>query len=214
MIEILQPALDSFSHFNDTLLVFFRAGGVVPFILLFLVFFPETGMFMVPYLPADVILFLTGAFAAYGGLDIWMVMGVILAAVLVGDSFHFALGRIIGIGLFDRDIPFVKREYLVRTHNFYERYGGISLIISRFFPIFRTFVPFFAGIGAMSYPRFLLFSLVGSVLWIGTFLLGGYVLGTLPAFKDHFAALTLIVIIISVIGVLFLAREIACGHQA
>lgn len=214
MLELFQPAVETFSHFDQTVLFFFQQGGVVPFILLFLIFVPETGFLMVPYLPADVLLFLTGAFAAYGGLDIWLVMAVILGAVLLGDSFHFFLGRLIGIGLFEWQIPFIKREYLERTHDFYERYGGISIIISRFFPIFRTFVPFLAGVGAMSYPRFLACSVTGSVLWISTFLLGGYLLGTLPAVRENFMSLTLIVVIISAIGVLLLARRVTRGEGA
>lgn len=214
MIDLLQPVADLFVHFDRTVLVFFQQGGILPWLLLFLAFIPETGIILVPYLPGDTLLFLAGAFAAYGGLNLWLVAGVILAAVLAGDTFHFFLGRLIGIGLFERGIPFLKKEYFGKTHAFYERYGGWSLIIARFFPIFRTFVPFLAGVGAMSYSRFFLYSLAGALLWISPFLLGGFFLGTLPAFRENFLVLTLAVIVFSITGVLLLARKVARGGLA
>ncbi len=214
MIDLIGPFADTVVHFDRTILVFFQQGGIIPWLLLFFAFIPETGFILVPYLPGDTLLFITGAFAAYGGLNIWFIAAVILAAVCIGDTFHFLLGRLVGIGLFERGIPFLKKEYYDRTHAFYERYGGWSLIIARFFPLFRTFVPFLAGIGAMSYRRFFLFSITGAVLWIGAFLFGGYVLGTMPAVRDNFLLLTVAVIIVSLIGVLVLARSVARGGLA
>jgi membrane-associated protein len=161
--------------------------------------FMETGFVVTPFLPGDSLLFATGALAALGSLNIMTCFILLLIAVFLGDNTNYWIGHFIGPKAFSGKIKFLNRESLDKTHAYFEKYGGKTVIMARFIPIVRTFSPFVAGVGAMTYPRFLIFSIGGSIAWVSLFLFGGYFFGNLPAVKHNFTIVILAIIVISVI---------------
>jgi membrane-associated protein len=167
--------------------------------ILFLVVFAETGLVVTPFLPGDSLLFVAGALTGAGQLDVRVVMGMLMAAAILGDSTNYWVGRWVGPRVFSQETGrFLRREHLERTRRFYERYGGRTVIIARFMPIVRTFAPFVAGVGAMSYPRFLAFSVFGTFLWVGGFVGAGYLFGNLPVVQKNLTVFVLAIILLSV----------------
>jgi membrane-associated protein len=174
--------------------------GTVTYLLLFIVLFCETGLVVTPFLPGDSLLFAAGTFAALGALDLQWLLPVMYAAPICGDSTNYWIGRFIGPRVFSSETSrFLNKKHLERTHKFYEKYGGKTIIIARFMPIFRTFAPFVAGIGRMNYLRFLTFSVFGTLLWITSLVLVGYFFGNIPIIKKHFSLAILGIIIISML---------------
>jgi membrane-associated protein len=152
-----------------------------------------------PFLPGDSLLFAAGAFAALGAFHVEQLWIVLSSAAILGDSTNYWIGRFMGPRVFQQDTSkLLNRKYLDKTHAFYERHGGKTVIIARFMPIIRTFAPFVAGIGAMRYPRFLLFSVLGTVLWISTFVFAGYFFGNIPFVKKNFTVVIMAIIVLSV----------------
>jgi len=190
-VEILAPLWDLLVHLDVHLGALIRDYGVWVYAILFAIVFAETGLVVTPFLPGDSLLFVAGALAALGGIDVHiLVLSLILAAVL-GNSTNYAIGRFLGKRLFrDRSSRWLNPAYLDRTHAFYERHGGKAVVISRFIPIVRTYVPFVAGLGAMGYGRFTLFNVAGAVIWVASLCYAGYFFGNLPWVKQN---LTLII---------------------
>lgn len=192
--------IDIFMHLDKHIDLIIRDYGVWTHAILFLIIFCETGLVITPFLPGDSLLFAVGTFAALGSLDMKLLAVSLSVAAIAGDTVNYWIGYFVGPKVFSKEKSrFFNRDYLDRTHKFYERYGGKTIIIARFIPIIRTFAPFVAGIGRMTYLRFILYNVVGGIAWIGTFLCGGYFFGALPFIKQNFSLVILAIIIISML---------------
>jgi membrane-associated protein len=168
-------------------------------VIVFIVIFCETGLVVTPILPGDSLLFALGTLAALGALHIEALLILLCIAAIAGDSVNYSIGHFIGPKVFSyEDSRFFKKKYLVKTHEFYERHGGKTIVIARFMPIIRTFAPFVAGVGAMSYSKFILFNITGGIAWVCVFLLGGYYFGNIEAVKNNFSVVIVAIVIISV----------------
>jgi membrane-associated protein len=170
--------------------------------LLFAVVFAETGLVVTPFLPGDSLLFVAGAVAAGvagAGLDVHVLVGVLIAAAILGDSVNYAIGRWIGPKVFEHESRWIKREYLTQTQSFYDRYGAVTIIIGRFVPIVRTFAPFLAGVAALRYPRFLAYNVAGGILWVASLVYAGYLFGNLPWVREHLTLIVIVIVVVSLI---------------
>jgi len=168
--------------------------------VLFLVIFAETGLVVFPFLPGDSILFISGTVVATASLNVHVLVGVLIAAAILGDSLNYAIGHYIGPRIYDRpDSRWFKQAHLQRTQAFYDKYGGITIIIGRFVPIIRTFAPFLAGVAGMSYHRFLSYNVVGGVLWISLLVYAGYLFGNIPWVKHNLTLIVIGIVIVSLI---------------
>ena len=169
--------------------------------LLFAVIFAETGLIVTPFLPGDSLLFVAGAVVASvdAGLDIHVMVGLLIAAAILGDNLNYAVGRWIGTRVFERESRWIRKEYLLRTQSFYERYGPVTVMIGRFIPIVRTFAPFLAGVAGMHYPRFLAYEVLGSILWIGSLCYAGFLFGTIPWVKANLSFIIVGIVVVSLI---------------
>jgi membrane-associated protein len=191
--------IDVFLHLDMYLDTIIQQYGVWMYFILFVVVFLETGVVVTPFLPGDSLLFAAGALCARGDLVVgWLFLLLWLAAVL-GDTVNYSIGHIVGPRAFHGQNRFFKREHLDRTHQFYERYGGKTIVLARFIPIIRTFAPFVAGIGRMSYGRFVTYNVLGGLLWTGLFVFGGYYFGNQPLVKRNFTFVILAIIVISLL---------------
>lgn len=198
-MDLLLQFVDLFLHLDRHISYVLQTFGVWTYLIVFLIVFCETGLVVTPILPGDSLLFGLGTFAARGDLDVtWLLLSLAVAAI-GGDTVNYAIGQYVGPKVFTRkDSRFFKREYLDRTHRFYEKYGGVTIIAARFMPIIRTFAPFVAGIGSMSYLRFLSYNVIGGIAWIFIFVMGGYFFGNLEFVKRNFTLVIIAIIIISV----------------
>ena len=204
---MLASLIDFILHIDQHLIELTQTYGLWIYAILFLIVFCETGLVVTPFLPGDSLLFAAGAVAALGGLNVHMAAALLLAAAVIGDAANFAIGKYFGEKLFAKpDSRVFKREYLDKTHAFYEKYGGKTIILARFVPIVRTFAPFVAGMGDMHYGRFIRYNIIGALVWVGLLTYAGYFFGELPAVKNNFG---LVVIGIIVVSVLPMAVEIA-----
>jgi membrane-associated protein len=194
-MELLAWAWDLAVHLDVHLAAFVATHGVWVYALLFAIVFCETGLVVTPFLPGDSLLFVVGTLAAAGGMDIGLVMAVLVAAALCGDNVNYWIGRWAGLKVFGR---WVNPVYLQRTHDFYERHGGKTIIIARFMPIVRTYVPFVAGLGAMPYPRYIAFCVAGALLWVGSLCLAGYFFGNIPAVKSNLTVVIVAIVLLSI----------------
>lgn len=190
--------IDLFLHLDKHLFELVTDYRSWTYLILFVIIFCETGLVVTPFLPGDSLLFAAGAIAALGALNIWILLGVLIAAAFIGDSLNYAIGKFFGHKILEKNSRFIKREYIDKTHNFYEKHGGKTIIIARFVPIVRTFAPFVAGIGDMNYTRFLSYNLIGGVLWVTLCSLGGYFFGNITVVKNNFSIVVLAIIGISV----------------
>jgi membrane-associated protein len=198
-MDIILYLIDFFIHLDKYLPVIVHSFGIWVYVIVFLVIFCETGLVVTPVLPGDSLLFTLGTLAALGSLNIELLMIILCIAAVGGDSANYAIGHFIGPKVFHyEDRRFFKKEYLLKTHEFYQKHGGKTIIIARFIPIIRTFAPFVAGVGAMSYSRFILYNITGGVAWVCSFLLGGFFFGNIPTVKDNFAIVIVAIVIISV----------------
>jgi membrane-associated protein len=200
-LDLLRNAIDFFLHLDQHLSQVISQYGTWTHFILFLIVFCETGLVITPFLPGDSLLFAAGTFAALGSLDLGLMIVLLIVAAIVGDTVNYWIGSYIGPRAFSGNVRFLKREYLERTHAFYEKHGGKTIILARFIPIIRTFAPFVAGVGAMSYPKFLTYNVVGAVLWVGLFVLGGYFFGNIPTVRENFTLVILAIIAISVLPI-------------
>jgi membrane-associated protein len=198
-MEMIAALWDIVVHLDRHLAVFVAEHGTWVYALLFVIVFCETGLVVTPFLPGDSLLFVTGALAAAGGMDIGAVMTVLVVAALCGDNVNYWIGRKLGPQIFRvRDSRWFNPRHLERAHAFYERHGGKTIIIARFLPIVRTYVPFVAGIGAMPYVRYLAFCIVGALVWVLSLCLAGYYFGNLPAVKSNLSLVILAILLLSI----------------
>lgn len=201
-MDFITTLINIFIHLDKYLTQIVQNYGVFTYLLLFLVIFCETGLVVTPFLPGDSLLFAAGALAALGGLELGWLLVLLSVAAILGDTVNYWLGNYIGPRAFSGNIRFLKKEYLDRTHAFYEKHGGKTIILARFVPIVRTFAPFVAGVGVMSYSRFLTYNIVGGVVWVILFTLAGYFFGNLPLVQHNFTLVILAIIAISVMPML------------
>jgi len=198
-MDIIIYLVDFFVHLDKYLPVIIQSFGVWAYVIVFLVIFCETGLVVAPILPGDSLLFALGSIAALGALNIELLLILLCIAAIVGDTVNYAIGHFLGPKVFHyENNRFFKKEYLDKTHQFYEKHGGKTIIIARFMPVIRTFAPFVAGIGAMTYPKFLLYNITGGIAWVCAFLLGGYFFGNIPSVKNNFTLVILAIIILSI----------------
>jgi membrane-associated protein len=202
-MDPLWTLIDILLHLDRHLGEVIRHYGVWTYLLLFLIVFCETGLVVTPFLPGDSLLFAVGTFAAVGVLDLWLLVLLLSAAAILGDSANYAVGLRVGPRVFRREeVRFLNRKHLEHTRRFYERYGAKTIVIARFVPIVRTFAPFVAGIGRMRYRRFLFYNVTGALLWIVGLLLAGYLFGNIPVVRRNFSLAVLAVIALSILPAL------------
>lgn len=203
-MELIAGLVDLILHLDQHLLDLARTYGVWIYAILFLIVFLETGVVVTPFLPGDSLLFVAGAIAAAGEMNVHGLVLLLIAAAILGDSLNYAIGRYLGPRVFRfEDTRFFKRAYIDRTHVFFERHGGKTIIIARFIPIIRTYAPFVAGIGAMAYSRFLFFNVTGAILWVLLLTYAGYFFGNLPLVKNNLTLVILGIIVLSILPGVF-----------
>lgn len=187
-------------HIDRYLVPLIQQYGAITYLFMFVLIFSETGLVVTPFLPGDSVIFALGALASVGSLDFAVLAAVLMSAAVLGNMVNYAIGARLGPAVFSSERSrFFRRDYLDRAHEFYERYGAVTVIAARFMPIIRTFVPFVAGIGRMGYLRFFFYNVIGSVAWVALFLVAGYFFGSVPFVRDHFSAVTLGIIVVSLI---------------
>ncbi|MFN3741881.1 MAG: DedA family protein [Anaerolineales bacterium] len=196
-MDWLAFGLDLFLHLDKHLAEIITRYGVWTYGLLFLVIFMETGFVVTPFLPGDSLLFAAGTFAALGSLNVYFLAGLLMVAAILGDTVNYWIGHSLGERAYQS--RWVKKEYLVRTHAFFEKHGGKTIFLARFVPIVRTFAPFVAGVGRMSYGYFLSYNVFGGVVWVSLFTFAGYFFGNIPFIKQNFSLVILAIILISVL---------------
>ncbi len=205
-MDFIMSLINLFLHLDEVLGEVIKQYHSWTYLLLFLVIFMETGFVVTPVLPGDSLLFAAGTFAspALGSpLNIWVLYILLCAAAIGGDTVNYWIGHYIGPRAFSGNVRFLKKEYLDRTHAFYEKHGGITIIIARFIPIIRTFAPFVAGVGAMTYPKFIAYNVIGGIAWVTLFLFGGYLFGNLPFVRDNFSFVVIAIVLISVLPMVY-----------
>jgi membrane-associated protein len=205
----MQSLVDLFLHLDVHLAEFVARYGVWVYGLLFAIIFAETGLVVTPFLPGDSLLFAAGALAATGAFDVRLLFLLLAFAAVLGNTVNYAIGRYAGPRIFraertdDGWSRLLNRQHLERAHAFFEKYGGMAVVLTRFVPIIRTFVPFVAGAGAMRYGTFALFNLFGGVLWVGVCIGAGYLFGNIPAVKNNFSLVALGIVGVSLLPMLF-----------
>jgi len=199
-MEFLSRLLDFVLHLDKHLSAIIQSFGLWTYFILFFIIFLETGFVVTPFLPGDSLLFAAGTFAAAKVLNVVWLFVILSAAAVLGDTANYWIGHFVGPKVFRQEKSrFFKKEYLERTHRFYERYGAETIIIARFVPIVRTFAPFVAGIGRMSYWKFISYNVIGGIGWVAVFVFGGYFFGNIPIVKRNFSLVILIIIIVSMV---------------
>jgi membrane-associated protein len=199
-MDLVHWFVDFFLHLDRHLAEVIQAYGTWTYALLFTIVFLETGLVVTPLLPGDSLLFAAGSFAALGALDVSLLFVLLSVAAILGDTVNYAIGHYLGPKVFHYPKSrLFNPEHLRKTHQFYEKYGGKTIIIARFVPIVRTFAPFVAGIGAMSYGRFLAYNVIGGILWVAVCLFAGYFFGNLPFVKKNFSLVIVAIVVLSIL---------------
>jgi membrane-associated protein len=202
---------------DETLASFTAEYGPWVYALLFAIIFAETGLVVTPFLPGDSILFVAGAVVASAGLNVHVLVGLLILAAVLGDSVNYSIGHYIGPRVYHKpDSRWFKQEHLRRTQAFYDKYGGVTIIIGRFVPIIRTFAPFLAGVAGMSYRRFFAFNVIGGILWVATLVYAGYVFGNIPWVKNNLTFIVIGIVVVSLIPVattFFKERRASKGRE-
>jgi len=199
IIDMFKWFLDYVMHLDSNLLIIITMFGPWAYAVVFMIIFLETALVLTPFLPGDSLIFASGALAGIGAWNIWFLFFLLTLAAVLGDSVNYSIGKFIGPKVFKYKGRLLNKEYLDRTHKFFEKHGGKTIILARFIPIIRTFAPFLAGVGKMNYFKFLSFNIVGGILWVGFFLWIGYFFGNIPFVKEHFTYVIIAIIIISLI---------------
>jgi membrane-associated protein len=200
-MDFLVFLVDLFLHLDEHLASIINQYGGWTYGILFAVIFMETGFVVTPFLPGDSLLFAAGTFAALGSLNVWLLAGLLMAAAILGDTVNYAIGHYLGERAYK--IKWIKKEYLDRTHAFFEKHGGKTIFLARFVPIVRTFAPFVAGIGKMSYSYFISYNIFGGVFWVALFTFAGYFFGNIPFVRRNFEFVIVAIIFISVMPMAF-----------
>ena len=196
-MEQIKFLIDLFLHLDEYMANIISQYGTWTYGILFVVIFIETGLVVMPFLPGDSLLFAAGTFAALGSLNVWFIIGLLIVAAVVGDAVNYTIGHYLGERAYN--IKWIKKEYLEKTHAFFEKHGGKAIFLARFVPIVRTFAPFVAGIGKMTYGYFATYNVVGGITWVMTFSLLGYFFGNIPFVKANFEFVIVAIILISVV---------------
>jgi membrane-associated protein len=196
-MELVTAFIDILLHLDAHLLALTQEYGIWVYGILFLIIFCETGLVVTPFLPGDSLLFVAGALCGLGALQLEWLMPLLMIAAFSGDNTNYWIGRLVGMRLLKKTDGLIKREHIDKTHAFYEKHGGKTILFARFLPIIRTFAPFVAGIGLMHYRLFVLFSALGSLAWIGSLTVAGYLFGNIPLIKDNLTLMILFIIAIS-----------------
>jgi membrane-associated protein len=213
-VEIIASFLDIVLHLDAHLGELVRQYGTWIYAILFAIIFAETGLVVTPILPGDSLLFVAGALAAKGDMDVHLVVVLLIAAAILGNSTNYAIGRWLGKTFFrHRGARFLNPEYLDRTHAFYEKHGGMAVVISRFIPIIRTYVPFVAGLGAMTPARFTAYNIAGAVAWIASLTYAGYFFGNIPWVKENLSFIILAILVVSVLPVVIAVWRARTGRS-
>jgi membrane-associated protein len=204
-MDLILAAIDFFLHLDVHLAEIIKDYGFWTYLILFAIIFAETGFVVTPFLPGDSLIFAAATLAALHPdvLNPVFIFLLLSLAAIIGDSVNYAIGHAIGPRVFREYVRFLKREYLDRTHEFFEKYGGNTIILARFMPIVRTFAPFVAGVGAMTYGKFLLFNFVGGILWVGLFTILGYFFGNIEIVRENFSLVIIAIVILSVLPPIF-----------
>lgn len=199
-MNIIQTFINVVLHLDKYLNVIIQNYGIWTYAIVFLIIFCETGLVVTPFLPGDSILFATGALASIGSLNFPSLFITFFIAAVVGDTVNYHIGKSIGNKILEKeDVKYINKEYLEEAHKFYQKHGSMTIVLGRFIPIIRTFVPFVAGIGEMSYSKFISYNMLGGFFWVTLMLGGGYLFGGLPFIKEHFSYVVIAIIIISII---------------
>jgi len=203
MIEILEKLIDTFLHLDKNLAMVIANYGTQTYLFLFGIIFMETGLVVTPFLPGDSLLFASGALSATSELNIYAVFALLSFAAILGDTINYWIGHFVVPKIFEIDSKFIKKEHLIKTQKFYDKYGNQTIILARFVPIVRTFAPFVAGIARMHYANFISYNIVGGLLWVFIFTFGGYFFGNLPFVKENFHYVVVGIILVSVLPIIF-----------
>ena len=196
-MEQIKYLIDLFLHLNEYLANIINQYGGWTYAILFFVIFMETGFVVTPFLPGDSLLFAAGAFAAIGSLNIYFLLGMLMVAAVLGDTVNYSIGHYLGDRAYN--IKWLKKEYFDKTHAFFEKHGGKTIFLARFVPIVRTFAPFVAGIGRMSYMYFITYNFVGGISWVLLFTLAGFFFGNIPFVQKNFEFVIVAIILVSVV---------------
>lgn len=204
-MEMIKQFIDVILHLDLHLNSWVLQFGPWIYLILFLIIFCETGLVVTPFLPGDSLLFALGALCAMenSALNIWPLAALLITAGIIGDAVNYSIGKMIGTKVFQSKSRFFKQEYLIKTQDFYKKHGGKTIILARYVPIIRTFAPFVAGVGEMTYPKFFAYNIVGAITWVGIFLFAGFTFGNLPSVKQNFH-----IVIFGIIGVSVLPMAI------
>jgi membrane-associated protein len=200
-MNVVQFLIDLFLHLDDHLSAVIAQYGSWTYALLFFVIFMETGFVVTPFLPGDSLLFAAGTFAALGSLNLWLLLTLLSVAAILGDTVNYWIGHYLGDRAYK--VRWIKREYIERTHAFFEKHGGKTIFLARFIPIIRTFAPFVAGIGRMSYGYFISYNVFGGIVWVGVFTVAGYLFGNIPFVRENFTLVVIAIILVSVMPMAF-----------
>lgn len=204
MMEVVKFLIDFIIHLDVHLGEIISTYGVLTYGILFLIVFAETGLVVTPFLPGDSLLFAAGAFAAIGSLNIWLMVSLLIAAAILGDTVNYWIGHFFGQKIVDNPkIKFINQDHIDKTEKFYKKHGGKTIILARFVPIIRTFAPFVAGVGKMNYSQFILYNVVGGVVWVMLFGWAGFFFGNMPAVKHNFTLVIFAIIGVSVLPMVF-----------
>jgi len=201
-MEVIKNILEAIIHLDKHLDIIIKSCGSWSYLLLFLIIFAETGLVVTPFLPGDSLIFAVGTFTALGTFNLWWLFVILVSAAIIGDTVNYSLGKLFGDRIIrSRHFRFIKKEHIERTHKFYEKYGGKTIVLARFIPIIRTFAPFVAGIGKMSYLKFVIYNILGGFLWVSLFLFVGYFFGNIPVVKNNFLIVILVIMLISALPI-------------
>ena len=199
-MHFIKEVINFFLHLDVNLNIIITQYGILTYAILFVVIFAETGFVLTPFLPGDSLLFAAGAFASRGVLNENYLFLILALAAIIGDTLNYWIGHFIGPKIFHKEkVKFFKKEYLERTHKFFEKYGGKTIIIARFIPIIRTFAPFVAGIGGMTYSKFIIYNILGAALWVALLVYSGFYFGNVEIVKDNFSLVIAAIIIVSIL---------------
>jgi membrane-associated protein len=206
-LEFLAQFVDFLLHIDKHLEIIISSYQTWTYLILFLIIFAETGFVVTPFLPGDSLLFAMGTLIAGGntGLDIWVMLLILTAAAILGNSLNYKLGSLLGVKVFKAENRFLKLDYYNQSHEFFEKHGGKAIIFSRFLPIFRTIAPFVAGVAKMPFGRFSFYNIIGGIAWISSLLLAGYLLGQIPVVKNNFEIVILVIAIVTFFPAIFAA---------